>query len=176
MEDRASVILIKEHSRRHFMEIVKIPKMRKEEYDDLIRKGCLCRIAFRGDTYPYIAPFLYVFDGRYLYFLPTRYGRKIDYFRSNPSVSVEIDSYSPDLSHYLFVSLQGRLQEVTDPDAGKKIRKDFLEMIREKRLSRNVLAALGHHPGDPFEVISREDRTLVWKLGGVKDIVALKNG
>jgi nitroimidazol reductase NimA-like FMN-containing flavoprotein (pyridoxamine 5'-phosphate oxidase superfamily) len=158
------------------MEIVKIPKMQKEEYDNLISEGYLCRIAFRGEKYPYIAPFLYVFDGHYLYFLPTRYGRKIEYFRSNPSVSVEMDSYSPDLSWYVFVSLQGRLAEVTDPAVTKKVRLDFLEMIREKKLSGKVLAALGHRPGEPLEVISSDERTLVWKLVGVKDIVALKNG
>jgi nitroimidazol reductase NimA-like FMN-containing flavoprotein (pyridoxamine 5'-phosphate oxidase superfamily) len=158
------------------MEIVKIPKMKKDEYDHLIREGYFCRIAFHGEKYPYIAPFLYVFDGHYLYFLPTRYGRKIDYFRSNPLVSVEMDSCSPDLSRYVFVSLQGKLEEVTDPAAKNKVRTDFLEMIREKKLSGNVLAALGHRPGDPLEVISGDERTLVWKLVGVKDIVALKNG
>jgi len=29
---------------------------------------------------PYIASFMYVFDGKYLQFLSTRYGRKIQYF------------------------------------------------------------------------------------------------
>jgi len=43
------------------MEIVKIPRMDKEEYDTLIGKGYICRIAFQGEKYPYIAPFLYVF-------------------------------------------------------------------------------------------------------------------
>jgi nitroimidazol reductase NimA-like FMN-containing flavoprotein (pyridoxamine 5'-phosphate oxidase superfamily) len=37
---------------------VKIPKMTKEEYDELISKGFLSRIAFKGDEYPYVAPFL----------------------------------------------------------------------------------------------------------------------
>ncbi len=158
------------------MDILKIPRMEKQEYDDLIRDSYVCRIAFRGDTYPYIAPFMYVFDGKYLYFLPTRYGRKIDYFRKNPAVSVEIDSFSPDMSCYTFMSLQGLLEEVTDGTQKKKVRRDFLEMVRKRNLSSNILAAFGHSPSEPLDIITREERTLVWKLTGVRDIVALKNG
>jgi nitroimidazol reductase NimA-like FMN-containing flavoprotein (pyridoxamine 5'-phosphate oxidase superfamily) len=92
------------------MEIVRIPRMDKEEYDRMIEEGYLCRIAFQGEKYPYIAPFLYVFDGRFLYFLSTKYGKKIDYFRKSPYVSVEIERYSSDLSCYTFVTMQGRLE------------------------------------------------------------------
>jgi len=37
----------------------------------------MSRIAFNGE-YPYIAPFLYVFDEKYIYFLSTKYGKKIN--------------------------------------------------------------------------------------------------
>ncbi|NYT07515.1 MAG: pyridoxamine 5'-phosphate oxidase family protein [Methanomicrobiales archaeon] len=158
------------------MDILKIPRMEKKEYDDLIRDSYVCRIAFRGDTFPYIAPFMYVFDGKYMYFLSTKYGRKIDYFRKSPAVSVEIDRFSPDMSSYTFMSLQGILEEVVDEAGKKKIRRDFVDMIRKRNLSPNVLAALGHSPDDSPDVITREERTLVWKLKGVRDIVALKNG
>ncbi|KUK00855.1 MAG: uncharacterized protein PWQ74_403 [Methanobacteriaceae archaeon] len=47
------------------MGIVKIPLMTKEEYDEFIGEKFLSRIAFSGE-YPYIAPFLYVFDGEHL--------------------------------------------------------------------------------------------------------------
>ena len=55
------------------MDVVKIPRMEKQEYDRLIEKGYVCRIAFQGEKYPYIAPFLYVFDGSFMYFLSTKY-------------------------------------------------------------------------------------------------------
>lgn len=158
------------------MEILKIPRMKKPEYDKLIRDSWVCRIAFRGDTFPYIAPFLYVFDGKYMYFLSTRYGRKIDYFRKSPSVSVEVDSFSRDMSCFTFMSLQGELAEITSPAEKEKIRKDFVTMIKKRNLSPTVLSALGYSPADPPEIINREERTLVWKLTGVRDIVALKNG
>lgn len=157
------------------MEIVKIPRMEKKEYDRLIDKGYICRIAFQGEKYPYIAPFLYVFDGSFLYFLSTKYGKKIEYFRKSPYVSVEVDKYSRDLSSFMFVTLQGYLEEVHDSIEKKMIREKFVDMIVDRDLSCNILAALGHSPLDPPAAIAEEERSLVWKLVGVKDLVALKN-
>jgi len=155
---------------------VKIPRMPKAEYDSLIRRQYVSRIAFAATDHPYIAPFLYVFDGNYLYFLSTKYGRKIEYFKRNPRVSVEIEEYTPDLSAFTFVSLQGNLEEVREADKKKEVRNLFVDMIRKKNLSPRVLSALGHSPGEPIDTLAREERSIVWKLVGVKDIVALKNG
>lgn len=157
------------------MEIVKIPRMDKIEYDRLIEEGYICRIAFQGEKYPYIAPFMYVFDGRFLYFLSTKYGKKLEYFRKSPYAAVEIEKYTHDLSEYTFVSMQGYLEEVEDAIEKKLIRQEFVNLIRDRHLSTNILAALGHSPQDPPESIATEDRSLVWRLVGVKDMVALKN-
>lgn len=157
------------------MEIVKIPRMDKAEYDNLIEEGYVSRIAFQGNKYPYIAPFLYVFDGRFLYFLATKYGRKNDLFRQHPYVSVEVERYTKDLSSYTFVTMQGYLVQLEDAIEKKIIRRKFIEMIKEKNLSQNILAALGHKPEEPLEAIASEERSNIWKLTGVTDIVALKN-
>ncbi|WFN37703.1 pyridoxamine 5'-phosphate oxidase family protein [Methanomicrobium antiquum] len=157
------------------MEIVKIPKMEVEEYNRLIQDGFICRIAFKGDKYPYLAPFLYIFDGKFLYFLSTKYGRKNDLYKLNPHVSVEIERYSDDLSFYNFVTMQGYLIEETDTITKKQIRQKFIDMIKEKKLSPNILSALGHEPSEPLESIATEERSNIWKLTGVTDIVALKN-
>nr|WP_301287441.1 pyridoxamine 5'-phosphate oxidase family protein [Methanocalculus alkaliphilus] len=157
------------------VDIVKIPKMQKHEYDTLIAEGYVSRIAFQGEKYPYIAPFLYVFDGKFLYFLSTKYGKKMNLFRESPYVSVEIEKYSKDLSCYTFVTMQGRIEEVTDSIEKKIIREKFVQLIKDHKLSNNILAALGHSPQDPPEAIALEERSMVWKLTGVKDIVALKN-
>jgi nitroimidazol reductase NimA-like FMN-containing flavoprotein (pyridoxamine 5'-phosphate oxidase superfamily) len=157
------------------MDIVKIPRMEKKEYDRLIDKGYICRIAFQGEKYPYIAPFLYVFDGSFLYFLSTKYGKKLEYFRKSPYVSVEVERYSKDLSSFMFVTLQGYLEEVHDSIEKKMIREKFVDLIVDRDLSCNILSALGHSPEDPPEAIAEEERSLVWKLVGVKDLVALKN-
>jgi nitroimidazol reductase NimA-like FMN-containing flavoprotein (pyridoxamine 5'-phosphate oxidase superfamily) len=157
------------------MDALKIPRMEKEEYDRLIGENYVSRIAFKGDAYPYVAPFLYVFDGHHLYFLSTRYGKKIQYFSRNPNVAVEIEKFSADMSSYTFVTLQGRLTEVTDRADGRRVRQMFVNMITAKGLSSNVVAALGHSPTEPLESIVNENRSLIWKLASVNEIVALKN-
>jgi len=40
--------------------VVKLPKMEKSEINNLLQEQLLCRIAFKGDKYPYMAPFQYV--------------------------------------------------------------------------------------------------------------------
>jgi uncharacterized protein len=157
------------------MDILKIPRMEKEEYDRLIKENYVSRIAFKGDSYPYVAPFLYVFDGHHLFFLSTKYGKKIRYFNENPNVAVEIERLSPDLSSYTFVTLLGTLVEVTDHSEGRRVRQQFVTMITTRGLSGNVVAALGHAPAEPLESIVNENRSLVWKLDKVEEIVALKN-
>jgi uncharacterized protein len=157
------------------MEIVKIPRMEKDEYNTLINTRLMARIAFSGEKYPYIAPFLYVFDGNHIYFLSTKYGKKIEYFRKSPYVSVEIDKYAKDLSCFMFVTLQGYLEEVTDSIKKKIVRELFVNLIQEHNLSMNILAALGHSPLDPPEAICQEERSVVWRLTGVRNLIALKN-
>ncbi len=158
------------------MEVAKIPSMEKREYDQLINEEHVCRIAFKGDKYPYVAPFVYVFDGRFMYFLSTKYGKKIEFFREDPHVSVEVERYASDLSSYRFVTLRGRLVEVFDPEEKRAVRKEFVDLIRKKNLSRNVLLALGHSPDDPLDSIIKEERSIIWKLVDVEKIVGLKDG
>lgn len=157
-------------------EIVKIPKMEKSEYDLLIKEEYVARIAFKGEKYPYIAPFIYVFDGNYMYFLSTRYGKKIENFKQNPYVSVEVEKYSPDMSNYAFITLSGRLVEVMDADNKKDIRDSFIRMIKDRDLSKNVMIAIGHSPEDPLENIINEERNLIWKLVDVNRSTGFKNG
>jgi hypothetical protein len=57
----------------------------------------------------------------------------------------------------------------------KKIRQKFVNMIRTKKLSKNILAALGILPQEPIETIAAEERSILWRLTGVTDIVALQN-
>ena len=110
-----------------------------------------------------------------LYFLSTRYGKKIQYFSQNPNVAVEIEQFSKDMSSFTFVTLLGRLAEVTDRSDGRRVRQKFVSMITAKELSRKVVAALGHSPAEPLEAIVNENRSLIWKLESVGEIVALKN-
>ncbi len=51
----------------------------------------------------------------------------------------------------------------------------FVDLIRNKSLSKNVLAALGHSPDDELESIINEERSFVWKLVDVEDIIGIKS-
>jgi len=157
------------------MDIVKMPFMEKSEYDQLIEEQYVCRIAFKGKEHPYIAPFLYVFDGKFMYFLSTKYGRKVEYFKENPNVAVEVERYSYDLSNFSFVSLFGRLIEVENSEEKQRVRMLFIEMIKSRGLSLNVLSALGYSPDEPLESIISEERNIIWKLVEVKEIIGLKD-
>jgi hypothetical protein len=158
-------------------EVFKMPRMAKVEYDGLVKEQYVCRIAFKGETHPYIAPFIYVFDGRFMYFLSTNYGKKVQHFRDNPSVTVEIEHYSPDLSTFGFVALPGRLVQVEDKDQKRAVREMFVNLIKSKSLSTNILSALGHSPQEPVEVLLLDEKSSVWKLVGVKvdEILGLKS-
>jgi nitroimidazol reductase NimA-like FMN-containing flavoprotein (pyridoxamine 5'-phosphate oxidase superfamily) len=155
------------------MNIYKVPLMSKTEYDDLIKERYVCRIGFQGE-YPYIAPFIYVFDGRFLYFLSTKYGKKVQMFMENPNVAVEIEKYKNDLSEYSFVTLQGRIIQVEEDEEKLNVRKRFFDLIIDKSLSKNVMAALGHSPEDKLESLVNEERSYVWKLVDVENIIGIK--
>ena len=158
-------------------EIFKMPRMAKAEYDRLVEEQYVYRIVFQGETHPYIAPFIYVFDGRFMYFLSTNYGKKVQHFNDNPLVTVEIEHYTPDLSAFSFVALPGRLVQVEDALQKMAVREMFVRLIRGRALSSNVLSALGHSPQEPVEVLLRDEKSSVWKLVGVRvdDILGLKS-
>ena len=157
------------------MNMIKIPPMDKEEYDELIKQNFIGRIAFQGEEYPYITPFMYIFEGGFLYFLSTKYGKKIEEIKRNSNVAVEIEKYSEDMSNYRFANLQGRIVEVKNDSDRKNIKEMFVKMIKDRNLSSKALAAIGHSPDESIQLILEEDRTMVWKLVDLKQIVALKN-
>lgn len=157
------------------MEIVKIPFLEKGECAQLIAEQCVCRLAFQGEKYPYIAPFVYVCGSDCLYFLSTDYGEKIRHFLKNPLVAAEIEKKSNDLSEYEFVVLNGRLIEVDDSEEKLSVRRMFVQLLKERNLSKNILAALGCSPQEPVEVLEQEGRTRVWKLTEFEDVKGFRD-
>lgn len=87
---------------------------------------------------------------------------------------MEVESYSSDLSRFSFMVLPGRLVEVERPEDKQAIRQMFVELIKSKNMSQNILSALGHSPVEPIKSILTEEKTSVWKLEGVKKITGLK--
>jgi len=112
--------------------IVKLARMDKHEVKKIIQEQFLCRIAFKGDNYPYIAPFQYVSMNDTLYFHFTDYGKKMKLLDRDNRVCVEIEKYQPDLSEYNFVSLRGQLKVVTDPEERAEAIKKIAEEGKQK--------------------------------------------
>ena len=149
--------------------VVKLPLMTKQEMDSLMRSQRLCRIAFKGSDYPYIAPFQYVVINNSLYFHFTDYGRKMRLLKRDARVCVEIEDLKPDLSEYHFVSIRGRLKIVRNLNEKKEVIKEMAEDGRNN-LSTNFLVAHGLNKEDGWASLSPEKPLVIVKLETVKEI------
>jgi nitroimidazol reductase NimA-like FMN-containing flavoprotein (pyridoxamine 5'-phosphate oxidase superfamily) len=154
--------------------VVKLPKMSGEEVDRLLDRQMLCRIAFKGDQHPYIAPFQYVRIDGTLYFHFTDYGKKMKLIGRDQRVCVEIESYEPDLSAYCFVVLRGSIQVVTEPGEREMgIRRMSKEA--ESGLSTNFLVAHGFAVEEGWSTLSPDKPLVIMKLVDVTEVVGLKS-
>lgn len=154
--------------------LVKLPKMEREEIEELIQQQMLCRIAFKGKNYPYIAPFQYTYMNGTMYFHFTDYGKKMTLLAKDDRVCVEIERFQPDLSEYNFVVLRGRLGIVAD----SKERAEVIEgMAREgkRKLSANFLAAHGFRKEEGWSSFSSEKRLVIVKLVDIAEEIGIKS-
>lgn len=158
-----------------FMVVFKLPKMTKQEMWKLIRRQRICRIAFKGVDYPYMAPFQYVVLDGILYFHFTDYGTKIKLIENDKRVCVEIEEYKEDLSEYSFIVLKGTLKVVTDPQERTKALQT-LAKEGEQKLSTNFLPAHGFTKEDDWKSLNPNNITLVAiKLENITQEIGLKS-
>ena len=156
------------------MTAFKLPKMSKHEIEKLIQEQMLCRIAFKGNAYPYIAPFQYVFMDGFLYFHFTDYGKKMRLLGRDKRVCVEIEQYKPDLSEYSFVVLRGKLESVTDSQERAKAIKRMAEEGRQK-LSPKFLAAHGFKKEEGWSSFASKKSVVIFKLVEIVEEVGLRS-
>jgi len=153
---------------------VKMPKMDENEIEKLVSEQFLCRIAFRGDFQPYIAPFQYVIIDGALYFHFTDYGKKMSFFKQETPVCVEIERYTPNLSEYQFVVLAGKLRLVEDLEERKMAIEKMAEAGKQ-RLSPNFLVAHGFSQGSDWTDFTADKPILIIKLDEVTEKIGLKS-
>ncbi len=156
------------------MTIVKLPRMSEDEIDQLIQEQVLCRIAFKREKHPYVAPFQYVCMNGVIYFHFTDYGKKMILLERDKRVCVEIEGYEKDLSKYQFVVLTGKLKVVTDSREKAQVIKRMAEEGK-RRLSENFLAAHGLKPEQGWLALAQERPLVVVKLGDVVERIGLKS-
>jgi len=155
------------------MKLIKLPKMDKEEIKASIEKKNLCRIAFIDNNYPYISPFQYVLFNNSLYFHLTDYGKKKNILTKNTKVCVSIEDFSPDLSKYHFISIQGKLKLVEDQREKVEVVKRMIDRAKNN-FSTNFLSAHGFEREIGWERIQAEGQ-LIYKLEEVGSRIGLKS-
>ncbi len=148
--------------------------MEKREMEKLIREQILCRIAFRGGKYPYMAPFQYVLMNGSFYFHFTDYGKKMKLLERNKRVCIEIESYQKDLSEYNFVVLRGTLKVVKDSQERAEAIKKMAEEGKQK-LSTNFLAAHGFKKEEGWSSFTPEKPLVIVKLEEIAEEIGLKS-
>ena len=149
--------------------IVKLPKMSRQEIENVLCEQILCRIAFKASDYPYIAPFQYVYMNSTLYFHFTDYGRKMKMLKKDNRVCVEIEKLSPDLSDYFFVTLRGRLSLVEDSEERNTVIRRMAEEGKQK-LSPNFLSAHGLKSDEGWSSFTPEKPLVILKLDTVEEM------
>jgi nitroimidazol reductase NimA-like FMN-containing flavoprotein (pyridoxamine 5'-phosphate oxidase superfamily) len=148
--------------------------MSQKEIDRLIEEQFLCRIAFRGESSPYIAPFQYVSLNKHLYFHFTDYGTKIALIKEGFPVCVELEKYSPDLSEYAFVTLTGTLKLVED-EAERRMAIQKMAETGSAKLSTNFLCAHGFESEGGWPSFNAEQPILILRLENVTSVKGLKS-
>jgi nitroimidazol reductase NimA-like FMN-containing flavoprotein (pyridoxamine 5'-phosphate oxidase superfamily) len=156
------------------MNIVQLPKMNKIEIQKLLKQQMLCRIAFKADDYPYMAPFQYVLMNDTLYFHFTNYGRKMDLIEKDYRVCVEIESCKNDLSDYNFVVLRGTLKIVDDLNE-RAMAIEKMAKEGENKLSENFLAAHGIRKDEGWNSFSPKKPFVIVKLDKIIEKIGLKS-
>ncbi len=149
--------------------------MSKSEIHQLLSEQFLCRIAFGGKDFPYIAPFQYVLVDSALYFHFTDYGKKMSLLKEGNPVCVEIEHYVPDLDEYNFVVLFGKLHIVTDPQEKAKAVTRIIEDAQTKGLSTNFLPAHGLPKESNWSSLNTEKPLLIVKLIDITKKIGLKS-
>jgi len=149
--------------------VIKLSTMSRQEIENILSAQILCRIAFKGADYPYIAPFQYVYMDGVLYFHFTDYGRKMKMLKEDNRVCVEIEKLSPDLSDYFFVSLRGRLSLVEDAEERNIVIRRMAEDGNQK-LSPNFLAAHGLKNDEGWSSFTTDKPLVILKLDAVEEI------
>lgn len=156
------------------MSIVKLSSMSDDEMEELIGGQMICRIAFRGEEYPYLIPFQYVLMDGTPYFHFTNYGKKMRLLERDNRVCVQIESYRPDLSDYNFVAIRGTLKVVSDPVE----RAEAIGRMAEggkRGLSTKFLVAHGFEPEAGWSAFSPSKPLVIVKLDEVTEKIGLKS-
>lgn len=145
------------------MKQFKLPRMDSNEINELIESNGICRIAFMGDEYPYIAPFQYVKYDDHLYFHFTDYGRKMRLIEKNNRVCVSVEKLNEDMSDFKFVVLNGRLEKVDNLNERFQVIKKLIEE-GSQNFSTNFIVVHGLDSKTSWSSLGNDQDMIIFKL------------
>jgi nitroimidazol reductase NimA-like FMN-containing flavoprotein (pyridoxamine 5'-phosphate oxidase superfamily) len=127
------------------------------ECTTLLEKNRLARLACAKDGQPYLVPIYYAYAQRYLYAFSMP-GKKIDWMRENPLVSVQVDEQGKG-REWKSVVVDGRYEELPD-QIGNKVDRDHAWSILSRHanwwepgaLKPATLAVSDHSPHVFFRI------------------------
>jgi len=161
-----------DHGQSGGHEVYRLPSMSKAEVDRLLKHGRICRMALNDSPQPYIIPLDYVYVNGKLYFHFADYGKKMELFKKDPHVSVEVDRFNDGITEYESVTLLGTLVKVTDTIEKKVASGALISTIDNRGGEKNVAARHGYEEMDEKALVA--PGSVVLRLD-VNDFIALKS-
>jgi nitroimidazol reductase NimA-like FMN-containing flavoprotein (pyridoxamine 5'-phosphate oxidase superfamily) len=147
--------------------------MTEQEIQDLLKEQRICRIAFQGEHFPYLAPFQYTQLNGTLYFHFTNYGRKMKLILKDSKICIGIEKLEPDMKEYHFLSIMGSLEEVKNEDERTKAIKKLSQEGKEI-YSNNFLAAHGLEESE-WDDLPNKKPLVIFKLKDITKTIGLKS-
>jgi nitroimidazol reductase NimA-like FMN-containing flavoprotein (pyridoxamine 5'-phosphate oxidase superfamily) len=124
-----------------------IHEMTNDECLKALAHLSLGRLACASGGQPYVVPVYLAFDGKHLYGFSTL-GKKIEWMRANPLVSVEIDDIKSE-DQWTSIVVFGSYKELPDTPAYAAARKHAHELLRERTMWWQPAFVEDAHPGHP---------------------------
>ena len=107
-----------------------IKEMLEKDCREFLDQSSFGRLACARENEPYIVPIYYAYEPDHLYGFST-FGQKVEWMRSNPRVSVEIDEVT-DSARWKSVIVSGRYEELPD-EPSYRAEREQARMILERR-------------------------------------------
>jgi len=111
---------------------VLIEELSKQSCLDLLSRTRLGRLACARGTQPYVVPFYFACDDKFIYSFST-VGRKIEWMRANPLVCVEVDEVVS-ARDWTSVIASGRYEELPDTPQWSRERATAFGLLRRQAM------------------------------------------
>jgi nitroimidazol reductase NimA-like FMN-containing flavoprotein (pyridoxamine 5'-phosphate oxidase superfamily) len=144
---------------------VLIQEMSRPECHDALARAKFGRLACAHDNQPYVLPFDFAFDGDCCLYCFTTFGQKVQWMRSNPLVSFEIDEVKGH-NHWLSVIVFGRYEELPDKPEYEEARRQAYAYLQKRAMWWEPAYISQEHQATPHSLTPIFFRIRIEKITG----------